>query len=89
MLVVVEPSLSAEFVMVGCSTVYGALVDLLPEVFVSMSVKLRAVVGDMCTTMKWCDRESSLHMAPWRKRRYMEAERLDTPNRLLLTAGAL
>src|SRR4051812_14439275 len=31
---VVEPSLRAEFVMVRCSAVYGALVAVLPEVFV-------------------------------------------------------
>lgn len=86
--VVVEPSFRAEFAMARGGAGYGALVAALPEVFVGRSEKLRAVVEAMCAAAKRCARESSLHMAPWRKRRYMEAKWLGTPDRLLPVAGA-
>ncbi|KAE8817628.1 hypothetical protein D1007_04733 [Hordeum vulgare] len=86
--VVVEPSFRAEFAMARGGAGYGALVAALPEVFVGRAEKLRAMVGAMCAAAKRCARESSLHMAPWRKRRYMEAKWLGTPDRLLPAAGA-
>ncbi|KAM3411825.1 hypothetical protein ACQJBY_003475 [Aegilops geniculata] len=86
--VVVEPSFRAEFAMARGGAGYGALVAALPEAFVGRAEKLRAVVGAMCAAAKRCARESSLHMAPWRKRGYMEAKWLGTPDRLLATTGA-
>ena len=88
MRVVVEPSFRAEFAMARGGAGYGALVAALPEAFVGRAEKLRAVVGAMCAAAKRCARESSLHMAPWRKRRYMEAKWLGTPDRLSPAAGA-
>ncbi|XP_048546159.1 uncharacterized protein LOC125525187 [Triticum urartu] len=86
--VVVEPSFRAEFAMARGGAGYGALVAALPEAFVGRAEKLRAVVAAMCAAAKRCARESSLHMAPWRKRRYMEAKWLGTPDRLLPAAGS-
>ncbi|PUZ65156.1 hypothetical protein GQ55_3G200200 [Panicum hallii var. hallii] len=80
--VVIEPSFRAEFEMARGGAEYRALVAALPEVFVGRSERLRAVVRVMCDAARQCARESSMHMAPWRKHRYMEAKWLGTPERV-------
>ncbi|WVZ99273.1 hypothetical protein U9M48_044601 [Paspalum notatum var. saurae] len=80
--VVVEPSFRAEFEMARGGAEYGALVAALPDLFVARAEKLRAVVGVMCDAARQCARENGLHMAPWRKHRYMEAKWLGTPERV-------
>uniref|UniRef100_A0A0E0DU08 Uncharacterized protein n=1 Tax=Oryza meridionalis TaxID=40149 RepID=A0A0E0DU08_9ORYZ len=80
--VVVEPSFRGEFEMArGCAG-YRALVASLPEAFVGRAERLRCVVRVMCAAAKQCARESGMHMAPWRKQRYMEAKWLATPERV-------
>ncbi|RLN00563.1 uncharacterized protein C2845_PM06G16530 [Panicum miliaceum] len=80
--VVIEPGFRAEFEMARGGAEYRALVAALPEVFVGRSERLRAVVRVMCDAARQCARESGMHMAPWRKHRYMEAKWLGTPERV-------
>ena len=79
--VVIEPGFRAEFEMARGGAEYRALVAALPEVFVGRPERLRAVVRVMCDAARQCARESGMHMAPWRKQRYMEAKWLGTPER--------
>ncbi|KAJ1263690.1 hypothetical protein BS78_09G205400 [Paspalum vaginatum] len=80
--VVVEPSFRAEFEMARGGAEYRALVAALPDLFVARPEKLRAVVRVMCGAARQCARENGMHMAPWRKHRYMEAKWLATPERV-------
>ncbi|CAN6354645.1 unnamed protein product [Urochloa humidicola] len=80
--VVIEPGFRGEFEMARGGAEYRALVAALPEVFVGRSEKLRAVVRVMCDAARQCARENGLHMAPWRKQKYMEAKWLGTPERV-------
>ncbi|CAN6337065.1 unnamed protein product [Urochloa humidicola] len=80
--VVIEPGFRGEFEMARGGAEYRALVAALPEVFVGRSEKLRAVVRVMCDAARQCARDNGLHMAPWRKQRYMEAKWLGTPERV-------
>uniref|UniRef100_A0A0E0L4Q7 Uncharacterized protein n=1 Tax=Oryza punctata TaxID=4537 RepID=A0A0E0L4Q7_ORYPU len=80
--VVIEPSFRGEFEMARGGAGYRALVSALPEVFVGRAERLRGVVRVMSAAAKQCARESSMHMAPWRKQRYMEAKWLATPERV-------
>lgn len=86
--VVIELNFRAEFEMARGGAEYKALVAALPEVFVGRTEKLRAVIKVMCAAAKQCARENRMHMAPWRKHRYMEAKWLGTPERVLPGAGA-
>lgn len=85
--VVIEPGFRGEFEMARGGAEYRALVAALPEVFVGRSEKLRAVVRVMCDAARRCARESGMHMAPWRKHRYMEAKWLGTPERVAPGGG--
>ncbi|RLN30277.1 uncharacterized protein C2845_PM05G31910 [Panicum miliaceum] len=85
--VVIEPGFRAEFEMARGGAEYRALVAALPEVFVGRSERLRAVVRVMCDAARQCARESGMHMAPWRKHRYMEAKWLGTPERVAPGGG--
>ncbi|CAL4909154.1 unnamed protein product [Urochloa decumbens] len=80
--VVIEPGFRGEFEMARGGAEYRALVAALPEVFVGRSEKLRAVVRVMCDAARQCARDNGLHMAPWRKQKYMEAKWLGTPERV-------
>ncbi|CAL4894462.1 unnamed protein product [Urochloa decumbens] len=86
--VVIEPGFRGEFEMARGGAEYRALVAALPEVFVGRSEKLRAVVRVMCDAARQCARENGLHMAPWRKQKYMEAKWLGTPERVAPGAAA-
>jgi uncharacterized protein (TIGR01615 family) len=85
--VLIELYFRAEFQMARGGAEYRALVAALPEAFVGRTEKLRAVTKVMCAAAKQCARENGMHMAPWRKHRYMEAKWLRTPERVL-PAGA-
>jgi len=76
-----------EFEMARGGAEYRALVAALPDLFVGLSEKLRAVVRVMCHAARQCTRESGMHMAPWRKHRYMEAKWLGTPERVAPGGG--
>ncbi|KAF8715771.1 hypothetical protein HU200_026719 [Digitaria exilis] len=87
--VVIELGFRGEFEMARGGTEYRALVASLPEVFVGRPEKLRAVIRVMCDAARQCARENGMHMAPWRKQRYMEAKWLGTPERVAPGAQAV
>ncbi|CAL9151540.1 unnamed protein product [Musa hybrid cultivar] len=78
---VIEPNLRAEFEMARGSREYNSLVSCLPKIFVGKSEKLRGVVKIMCAAAKKCMKENKMHMAPWRKHKYMQSKWFGTPER--------
>ncbi|XP_065049417.1 uncharacterized protein LOC135679511 [Musa acuminata AAA Group] len=78
---VIELNFRAEFEMARGSQEYNRLVSFLPEVFVGKSEKLRGVLKIVCAAAKKCMKENKMHMAPWRKHKYMQSKWLGTPER--------
>lgn len=72
--VVIEINLKAEFEMARASVEYKSLVSNLPEVFVGKAEKLKAIIKIVCTAAKRWMKDSNMHMAPWRKYKYMQAK---------------
>ncbi|CAK9149490.1 unnamed protein product [Ilex paraguariensis] len=82
--VVIELNFRAEFEMARASEEYNRLINRLPEVFVGKVEKLRALIKILCSASKKCMEERKMHMAPWRKLKYMEAKWLGTYDRKTL-----
>ncbi|XP_073008048.1 uncharacterized protein [Typha latifolia] len=80
--VVVEFNFRAEFEMARASEEYNHLVGVLPEIFVGKSEKVKSVVKIMCAAAKRCMKDNKMHMAPWRKDKYMLSKWLSTPDRI-------
>ncbi|THU59486.1 hypothetical protein C4D60_Mb07t02630 [Musa balbisiana] len=78
---VIELNFRAEFEMARGSQEYNRLVSCLPEVFVGKSDMLRGVLKIVCAAAKKCMKENKMHMAPWRKHKYMQSKWLGTPER--------
>ncbi|CAL9117089.1 unnamed protein product [Musa acuminata var. zebrina] len=78
---VIELRFRAEFEMARGSQEYNSLVSCLPEVFVGKPEKLRGVIMVMCAAAKKCMKDNKMHMAPWRKHKYMQSKWLGTPER--------
>ncbi|CAL9751058.1 unnamed protein product [Musa acuminata subsp. burmannicoides] len=78
---VIELRFRAEFEMARGSQEYNNLVSCLPEVFVGKPEKLRGVIKVMCAAAKKCMKDNKMHMAPWRKHKYMQSKWLGTPER--------
>lgn len=76
---IVEPAFRAEFEMARACPEYSALVALLPEVFVGRADRMRGVLKLVCAAAKKCMADNGMHMAPWRKQRYMAAKWLSAP----------
>ncbi|CAI8617054.1 unnamed protein product [Vicia faba] len=72
--VIIELNFRGEFEMARGSEEYNQLVKRLPEVFVGKSERLRVLVKIMCSAAKKCMKEKKLHLAPWRKQKYMQAK---------------
>ncbi|CAA6665710.1 unnamed protein product [Spirodela intermedia] len=72
--VVIEVCFRAEFEMARASEEYRRLVYRLPEVFVGKPEKLRGVIKTVCAAAKKCMEDNKMHMAPWRKSKYMQAK---------------
>ncbi|XP_051126002.1 uncharacterized protein LOC127247952 [Andrographis paniculata] len=90
--VIIELNLRGEFEMARTHQEYDNLVKRLPEVFVGKMERLLELLKIVCGAAKKCMKEKKMHMAPWRKYRYMQAkwlrtcERLTAPPRRPLTA---
>ncbi|ONK70094.1 uncharacterized protein A4U43_C05F30200 [Asparagus officinalis] len=84
--VVVEPNFRAEFEMARANAEYNTLVRKLPEIFVGKSEGLRHVIKIVCGAAKKCMKDNKMHMAPWRKHKYMLSKWLGTCERV--TPGA-
>ncbi|VFQ89042.1 unnamed protein product [Cuscuta campestris] len=72
--VVIELSLRSEFEMAKAGEEYNKLVNGLPEMFVGKIERLLAVIKILCAAAKKCMKERKMHIAPWRKYRYMQAK---------------
>ncbi|XP_028807874.1 uncharacterized protein LOC114762549 [Neltuma alba] len=72
--VVIELSFRTEFEMARGSEDYNRLVSRLPEVFVGKVERLRVLIKILCSAAKKCMKEKKMHLAPWRKQKYMEAK---------------
>ncbi|KAJ0986424.1 hypothetical protein J5N97_004780 [Dioscorea zingiberensis] len=90
--VLIELNFRAEFEMARASEDYNMLVNCVPEVFVGKTEKLRNVIKIMCGAAKKCLKDNKMHMAPWRKQKYMQSkwlsacERMPRPGPVLQTA---
>jgi len=85
--VVIEPNFRAEFEMARANSEYNGLVSNLPEIFVGKAERLRTVIRIMCGAAKKCMKDNRMHMAPWRKHKYMQAKWLGTCEKI--TPGLL
>ncbi|KAJ4729800.1 Protein of unknown function (DUF506) [Melia azedarach] len=87
--VVIELNFRAEFEMARASEEYNRLISRLPEVFVGKTDRLKALIKILCAAAKKCMKEKKMHMAPWRKHKYMQAKWLGTYQRTTAEAEPL
>lgn len=78
---VIELSFRAEFEIAKGSEEYKRLIGRLPEVYVGKTERLRSLIKILCIAAKKCLRDKKMHMAPWRKHKYMQAKWLGTCDR--------
>ncbi|XP_057764489.1 uncharacterized protein LOC130985507 [Salvia miltiorrhiza] len=83
--VIIELNFRGQFEMARANEEYNKLVKKLPEIFVGKMERLLAVLKIVCGAAKRCMKEKKMHMAPWRKHRYMQAKWLRTCERLSST----
>ncbi|XP_016444266.1 uncharacterized protein LOC107769553 [Nicotiana tabacum] len=86
--IIIELNLRAEFEIAKASEEYNQLVKCLPEVFVGKIERLMSLIKILCNAAKKCMKEKKMHMAPWRKQRYMQAKWLKTFERMSSTTTA-
>ncbi|GKU93172.1 hypothetical protein SLEP1_g6790 [Rubroshorea leprosula] len=79
--VVIELNFRAEFEMARASEEYNRLISKMPELFVGNAEKLRALIKILCAGAKKCMEDKKMHLAPWRKQKYMQAKWLGTYER--------
>ncbi|XP_022147853.1 uncharacterized protein LOC111016692 [Momordica charantia] len=72
--VVIEVNFRAEFEMARASEEYNKLIRRLPEVFVGKSERLWSLIKILCSAAKRCTTEKKMHLAPWRKQKYMQSK---------------
>ncbi|KAI9086709.1 hypothetical protein K1719_031303 [Acacia pycnantha] len=72
--VVIELSFRTEFEMARASEDYQRLIRRLPEVYVGKVDRLRVLIKILCSAAKKCMKEKNMHLAPWRRHKYMEAK---------------
>lgn len=82
--VIIELNFKSEFKMArGCEE-YNRLIDQLPDVYVGKTERLKNLIKILCTASKKCMKENKMHMAPWRKHKYMQAKWLGKPEKQLV-----
>ncbi|KAL8249061.1 hypothetical protein R6Q59_005929 [Mikania micrantha] len=72
--VIIELNFRAEFEMVKGSQEYNRLISLLPEIYVGKTERLQSLIKILCLASKKCMADQKMHMAPWRKLKYMQAK---------------
>ncbi|OIW06014.1 hypothetical protein TanjilG_11701 [Lupinus angustifolius] len=82
--VVIELSLRGEFEMARANEEYNQLLRKLPEVFIGKSERLKVLVKIMCSAAKKCMKDKKMHLAPWRKQKYMLAKWVGTYDRSIM-----
>ncbi|XP_021287929.1 uncharacterized protein LOC110419268 [Herrania umbratica] len=76
--VVIELNFRAEFEMARANEDYNKLIARLPELLVGKAERLEALIKILCAAAKKCMKEKNMHLAPWRKHKYMQAKWLGT-----------
>lgn len=76
--VVIELNFRGEFEMAKASEEYNRLISRLPELFVGKAERLRTLIKILCTAAKKCMKDKNIPLAPWRKRKYMQAKWIGT-----------
>ncbi|KAH6790592.1 hypothetical protein C2S51_005598 [Perilla frutescens var. frutescens] len=79
--VIIELNFRGQFEMARANEDYNKLMKKLPEIFVGKMERLLGVLKIVCGAAKKCMKEKKMHMAPWRKHRYMQAKWLRTCHR--------
>lgn len=79
--VIIELNFRGEFELAKASEEYSRLVKCLPEVYVGKIERLLSLTQILCNAAKKCMKEKKIHVAPWRKQRYMQAKWLKTVER--------
>ncbi|KAG9153869.1 hypothetical protein Leryth_005975 [Lithospermum erythrorhizon] len=72
--VIIELSFRSEFEIARASEEYNNLIKCLPEVYVGKIERVGALLRLLCAASKKLLKERKMHMAPWRKQKYMEAK---------------
>ncbi|CAI9089390.1 OLC1v1023956C1 [Oldenlandia corymbosa var. corymbosa] len=80
MKIIIEPNFKAQFEMARASEEYKRLINKLPEVFVGKFCRLQNSVKILCAALKKSMKENKMHMAPWRKHKYMLAKWQGSPD---------
>ncbi|KAL3509350.1 hypothetical protein ACH5RR_028751 [Cinchona calisaya] len=78
--IIIELNFRAQFEMARASEEYNRLINRLPEVFVGKIGRLLNLVKILCAASKKCMKERKMHMAPWRKHKYMLAKWHGSPD---------
>ncbi|XP_015057102.1 uncharacterized protein LOC107003311 isoform X1 [Solanum pennellii] len=68
----IELEFRDEFKLAKSCKEYSKLITLLPQVFIGKSEHLNAIVGLMCDAAKRSTSQQRIHLAPWRKRNFMQ-----------------
>ncbi|CAN1231075.1 hypothetical protein LINPERPRIM_LOCUS3370 [Linum perenne] len=88
--VIIELNFKTEFEMAKASEQYNQLISRLPEVFVGRIDRLKTLIKILCSAAKACMKEKKIHLAPWRKHKYMQSKWLGGGTTVVaaaLTAG--
>ncbi|KAI3780645.1 hypothetical protein L2E82_10630 [Cichorium intybus] len=72
--VIIELNFQAEFEMVKSSEEYNHLISRLPEIYVGKTERLESLIKILCIASKKCMKDQKIHIAPWRKLKYMQAK---------------
>ncbi|XP_049380066.1 uncharacterized protein LOC125844774 [Solanum stenotomum] len=68
----IELEFRDEFKLAKSCKEYSKLITLLPQVFIGKSEHLNAIVRLMCDAAKRSTAQQRIHLAPWRKRNFMQ-----------------
>ncbi|CAN1351247.1 hypothetical protein LINPERPRIM_LOCUS42477 [Linum perenne] len=86
--IIIELNFKAEFTMARASEDYNDLIGRLPEVFVGRADRLKSLIKILCSAAKACMKEKKIHLAPWRKHKYMQSKWLGKCERFVPAATA-
>ena len=78
--ILIELNFRAQFEMARASEEYNRLINQLPEIFVGKFLRLQNLVKILCAASKKCMRERKMHIAPWRKYKYVLAKWHGSPD---------
>ncbi|XP_050206903.1 uncharacterized protein LOC126656383 [Mercurialis annua] len=76
--ILIELNFRAEFEIARASEEYNKLVNKLPEIYVGKEERLKGLIKILCLAGKKCMKQKKMHLAPWRKHKYMQSKWLGT-----------